>query len=196
MEKVLVFIDGGFISKVSYNLGERSHLKYDLVRFAKRLTGKEELIFSKLFYYNAPPYQSEIPTREQKERKEKYDKFISKLKISGGDEITVREGRLQRTKNEKGEFMFKQKGVDTHLIMDLMTIPVVYPKIKKIILVASDSDFVPIVNRLKQFEIEVMLYTYFDRERNSKFSTSNFLLKSVKKWKQLSKGDFDDCALI
>jgi len=196
MDKALVFIDAGFISKVSYHLGDRNHFKYDLIRFAKLLTGKEDLIFKKLFYYNAPPFQSNKPTPLQRERKENYDNFIKKLKMVGGKEIVIREGRLQRLKNEQGEFQYKQKGVDTHIIMDLMSIPLEYTKIKKIILIASDSDFVPVVNKLKKFGIEVILYTYFERDRKSIFSTSNFLLQSVSRWEQLTKEDFENCRLL
>ena len=41
MDKVLVFIDAGFLSKVSYHLGECNHFKYDLLKFAKFLTGRK-----------------------------------------------------------------------------------------------------------------------------------------------------------
>lgn len=196
MDKVLVFLDAGFLSKVSYYLGDRDYFKYDLIKFAKRITGKEELIFKKLFYYNAPPYQSQSPTPEQKRRKENYDNFIRKIKNIGGEEIIIKEGRLQRLKAENGEFEYRQKGVDTHLVMDLMSIPIEYPKIKKIILIACDSDFVPIVTKLKSFGIEIILYTYFERKRDSLFSTSNFLLQSVSKWEQITKEDFHNCQLF
>jgi uncharacterized LabA/DUF88 family protein len=74
--------------------------------------------------------------------------------------------------------------------MDLMDVPLEHPKVKKIILIASDSDFVPVIERLKSRKIEVILYTYFDRKRHSKFSTSNKLLKSVDRYVQLSEKDF------
>ena len=40
MEKTIVLIDAGFLSKVSRKLGEGHYFKYDLVKFAKNLTGK------------------------------------------------------------------------------------------------------------------------------------------------------------
>lgn len=193
MESAVVMIDAGFLSKVSYKLGEGHYFKYDLLKFAKRITGKRGLIFKHLFFYNAPPYQSEPPTRDEKSRKEEYDSFTQKLKQQGS--ITIREGRCQRLKID-GRYVYKQKGVDTFLTMDLMDMPLEHPKIKNIILIASDSDFVPVIQRLKRHGIKVILYTYFERERNSKFSTSNKLLSAVYRYIRLTMEDFQECRLI
>jgi len=193
MEKTVVMIDAGFLSKVSYKLGEGHYFKYDLVKFAKRLTGKLDLIFNHLFFYNAPPYQSNIPTTEEKKRKMEYDEFIQKLRQQGA--ITVREGRCQRLKIE-GKYVYKQKGVDTLVTMDLMDMPLEHPKIKKVILIASDSDFVPVIQRLKKFGIDVILFTYFERDRKSIFSTSNKLLGTVYRYIKLRKEDFQECRFL
>lgn len=189
MEKVLVYIDSGFTSKVSLNFGGGIPIRYDILKFAKKLVGKEEMVFKHLFFYTAPPYQSTHPSKDEKRRKVKYDSFIDKLKKD--QEISVREGRCQKVK-EDGKWLYKQKGVDTLLTMDLMDIPLSYPKIKKIILIASDSDFVPIIEKLESLGIETVLYTYFDKKRRSRFSTSNELLKAVKRYKQLKESDFKD----
>lgn len=188
MDKVIVLIDAGFLSKVSYKLGEGHYFKYDLLKFAKHLAGKQQLIFKHLFFYNAPPFQSQPPTKEEKKKKEEYDSFIEKLS-QNKEEVTIREGRCQRLKVD-GIYKYKQKGVDTLITMDLMDIPLEQQKINKVILIASDSDFVPIINRLKKFGVNVFLYTYFERERNSKFSTSNKLLGAVTKYIKLKKEDF------
>lgn len=192
MEKAIVMIDAGFLSKVSYKLGEGHYFKYDLLKFSKKISGKQELIFNHLFFYNAPPFQSPRPSKEERKRKEDYDSFTQKL--GQNKEVMIREGRCQRLKVD-GNFKFKQKGVDTLLTMDLMYLPIDYPKIKKVILIASDSDFIPVIERLKKFGIEVILYTYFERDRKSKFSTSNELLKTVSKYVKLTKKDFGDCKI-
>jgi uncharacterized LabA/DUF88 family protein len=80
--------------------------------------------------------------------------------------------------------------------MDLMDIPLEQQKIKNVILIASDSDFVPVINRLKKLGINIFLYTYFERERNSKFSTSNKLLGAVTRYIKLRREDFHNCKLI
>ena len=193
MEKVLVMIDAGFLSKVSYELGEKHYFKYDLLKFSKMLCGNNDSVFKHLFFYNAPPYQSNNPTQNEKERKEEYDSFTNKLDSTG--DVTIREGRCQRIKNN-GKYIYKQKGVDTLLTMDLMDVPLEHPKVKQIILIASDSDFVPVIERLKKRGIEVILYTYFDRIRNSNFSRSNELIKSVSRYVKLKKSDFESCKLI
>jgi len=189
MEKVVVMIDAGFLSKVSHKLGEGHYFKYDLLKFAKNIAGKQQMIFKHLFFYNAPPFQSSKPSEQENKRKEDYDSFTQKL--NQNQEVTIREGRCQRLKFD-GKYKYKQKGVDTLLTMDLMDMPNEYPKIKNVILIASDSDFVPIINRLKKLGIEVTLYTYFERSRKSNFSTSNKLLNAVTKYIKLTKRDFLD----
>lgn len=193
MEKVLVMIDAGFLSKVSRELGEGHYFKYDILKFSKMLCGKNNLIFNHLFFYNAPPYQSNNPSDNERKRKEEYDSFLSKL-TRDKTLVTIREGRCQRLKNN-GKYIYKQKGVDTLLTMDLMKVPIKFPKIKKIILIASDSDFVPVIQELKEMGIEVILFTYFDRIRNSNFSRSNELIKAVSKYIKLKKSDFEGCKL-
>jgi uncharacterized LabA/DUF88 family protein len=189
MEKTVVLIDAGFLSKVSHILGEGHYFKYDLLKFAKNLSGKQQLVFKHLFFYNAPPFQSQPPTSEEKKKKEDYDSFTQKLG-QFRQEVTIREGRCQRLKIE-GTYKYKQKGVDTLITMDLMDVPLNHPSVTKVILIASDSDFVPVIKRLKERGIEVILYTYFERQRNSKFSTSNKLLGAVTKYIKLTNKDFE-----
>ena len=185
-----MMIDAGFLSKVSYKLGDSHYFKYDLLKFSKLLCGKHDFIFKHLFFYNAPPYQRTKPSESERMRKTEYDSFVGKL--NRFDEVTIREGRCQRLR-ENGGFVYKQKGVDTLLTMDLMDVPIEHPKVNKIILIASDSDFVPVIERLKKLGIDVILYTYFERNRKSNFSRSNELIKSVTEYVKLAKEDFEDC---
>lgn len=106
--------------------------------------------------------------------------------------ITLREGRCQRILNEGGKYEYYQKGIDALVILDMYDVKENYPDIKKIILIASDSDFVPVIERIKSKGIQVILYTYFDRKRKSRFSTSNELLKTASKWVKLNESYFED----
>lgn len=187
MEKVLVFIDAGFLSKLNKHFGGGAPMRYNLLKLANTLASKEGMIFHKLFYYTAPPFQSTNPSKDERERRERYDSF--KAKFMGNDEMVFREGRCQKI-NQGGKIVYKQKGVDTLLTMDLMTIPMKHHKTKNVILIASDSDFVPVISELRGMGIDIHLYTYFDRQRNSIFSTSNELLKSVTRYVQLEARDF------
>ncbi|HDZ61139.1 MAG TPA: NYN domain-containing protein, partial [Candidatus Pacearchaeota archaeon] len=133
MEDTLVFIDEGFLSKLSKYFGNGAYIKIDYLKLAKNLAKKQNLSCKHLFYYTAPPFQGTPPADDEKTRKEGYDKFI--IALSKNKEITVREGRCQKIINNIGQVDYKQKGVDALMVSDMVSVPIRYPKIKKIILV-------------------------------------------------------------
>jgi len=192
MEKTIVLIDAGFLSKLTKYFGSGKYLRYDLINFSKNLAKKQKLECTKIYYYTAPPFQSDKPTKEESERYKKYEHF--KENLSKDSIVSVREGRCQRLKVD-GKFVYGQKGVDALAIIDLMSVPLQHKEVKKIILIANDSDFVPVVEKLKELGIEVILYTYYLKQRKSSFSRSNELLKAVSRYVALSKEDFDSCPL-
>jgi uncharacterized LabA/DUF88 family protein len=189
--ETLVFIDANFLSKLSNYFGKGKYLIYDLIEFSEGLCEKQRLLCKQIFYYTAPPFQSEKTTEEEKKRKDGYDRFVEKLRKK---EVIVREGRCQRLKIN-GKFEYRQKGVDILMAMDLMGILLKFPKIKKIILIASDSDFVPVIESLKEDGIKTVLHTYYEKKRDTNFSRSNHLIKSVYKYVLLSKEYFDKAPL-
>jgi uncharacterized LabA/DUF88 family protein len=186
-----IFVDDGFLSKLSKYFGGGAYLKFNRVSFCQKLAVKENLYCKKIFYYIAPPYQSNNPNKEERKRKDNYDKFKKKLINLG---IIFREGRCQKIKNNNN-VRYSQKAVDSLMIIDLMAVPIKNPNIKNIIIIASDSDFVPAIEQLKELEIEVILYTYFVKKRDTGLSRSNFLIKSVSKYSKLTKQDFEDCPI-
>lgn len=186
-EEVLFFIDAGFLSKLSKYLGGDKYIKFKINNFVKNLSSKYNWGIKKIFFYTAPPFQSNYPSQNEIKRKENYDKFKNSL-IK--ENIVFREGRVQRLKID-GNFEYKQKGVDTLLTIDLSHIKEDYPDVKKIILISSDTDFAPILTDLKKRNIEILLFTYFDRKRKSQFSLSNHLLNSCSRWIKLTKEDFE-----
>ena len=188
----LIFIDVGFLEKLSKYFGRGKYLKFDRIKFAENLCKKENLNCKKIFYYTAPPFQSNTPTDQETKRRENYDRF--KTKLLKNKKLFIREGRCQRLKIN-GKFIYKQKAVDSLMIMDLMRIPIEYPKIKKVIILASDSDFVPIIKYLTKLKIEIILYTHYSRKRHSNLSRSNELLTAVTRYVELSKPDFDNCPI-
>jgi len=102
----------------------------------------------------------------------------------------VREGRLQKINN-----IFTQKGVDTLLTMDLSQEPL-RKGINKIILLACDTDFVPILKEIREHnKMQVILYYFSDRQRNSIFSMSNHIL-TVCDEKILLTEEFFKCNLL
>lgn len=184
-EKTLVFIDEAFLSKLSRYFGDGKHLKFDRISFAENISKKQNLAPKKLFLYIAPPFQNSIPSLDDEKRRAGYDNFIKKLRNKG---VVVREGRCQRLKVD-GKFEYRQKAVDVLLAMDLTNTLINFPKIKKIILISSDSDFVPIIKNLEKNNVRTILYTFYEGKRNTPFSRSNELIKSVYKYTLLHKED-------
>ena len=191
LRETLVFIDETFLEKLSKHFGNGKYLKFDKILLAATLAKKQKLNCKSIFYYTAPPFQSDNPTKEEEKRKNGYDRFVNNLKEKG---VIVREGRCQRLKVD-GKFEYKQKAVDILLSMDLMSVPLDYPEVKRIILISSDSDFVPIVESLKEKGVKTILCTYYEKIRDTPFSVSNHLIKSVHKYVQLTKEDFDNSPL-
>lgn len=179
MENCIIFIDGAYLSLVSKFLGKGKHLKFDIKKFAENIAKEENFICKEIFYYNCPPFQGTPPTSEQEKRKAGYDKFISKLDLAG---IRVREGRCQMINNE-----YAQKGVDVLLSIDLVRKA---NEIKKFILVACDTDFVPAINDIREKD-KVKVILYYFKDKNTKFSMSDHILSVCDKKIKLTKEDFD-----
>jgi len=188
MNSALLFVDAGFLSELSKHFGKGKHLKFDYSLFFRYLAEKKNLNLKKIFYYTAPPYQSEKPSKEEALRKKGYDSFINKIKKD--DLILIREGRVQKIINFE-DIKFSQKGVDTLMTLDLAFAKDNFPEVRKFILLTSDTDFVPVIKELKKFGIQVILYTYFERKRSSKFFLSHYLINCCKEVEYLKKEDLE-----
>lgn len=185
LERTLVFIDAGYLSKISKYFGKGKHIKLDLIQFSFSLAQKQNLSCEHIFYYTAPPFQSNPSTPHENVLKAGYDSFIRRMKSNSL--ITIREGRLQKIGS-----VFTQKGVDTLLTMDLCQEPL-SRKIKSVIVIAADTDFVPLFNELRStHRIQIILYYFTDRFRNSAFSMSNHILTACDKKVLLKKEDFTE----
>jgi len=162
-------------------------LKFDYFKFFESLSKKEKLILKKIFYYSAPPYQSNGPNNNQILRKKGYDSFISKVRKN--KLIQVKEGRAQKIIKEDGSIDYSQKGVDTLMTLDMAFSKDKFPNVKRIILLTSDTDFCPVIEELSSFGVKTILYTYYERKRDSKFFLSQHLVKCCSKVRFLKKGD-------
>src|SRR3989344_2683674 len=190
MQDTLVFVDDGFFGLVKnhFQKGDSKPKRY--LQTFRNICKKEDLNLKHLFVYMAPPFQSPKPTEKELFLMRQYQGMTKMLRNKNW--VTLREGRCQKIINRQGKEEFYQKGIDALIILDMYDIKESHPLIKKIILIASDSYFVPVIERMKQKGIEVIIYTYFDRKRHSRFSTSNHLLKVASKWRKLIKKDFED----
>jgi len=181
MKSTIVFIDGGYLSFISKFFGKGKPLKYKMEVFAKNLAESQGLKCKKIYFYTAPPYQNSNPTPEENKRKANYDKFVSKLK---GAKIIIREGRCQKI-----DGTYQQKGVDTLLTIDLSRIPK-KEGILDVIVLTSDTDFVPIIKDLSEDGINVILAYFTDKKRKSGLSLSNHLWKVCKEKIRIKKEYF------
>ncbi len=188
-DNTLIFVDDGFFGLVKKYFSNEDGKPKKYLQTFRNICEKEKLNLKHLYIYTAPPFQSPKPTEKEDSMMARYQNMTKMLRRKKW--ITLREGRCQKFFNKQGKEDFCQKGVDALVIMDMYDIKENYPNINKIILIASDSDFVPVIERMKQKGFEIILYTYFDRKRGSKFSTSNHLLKKASRWKRLTKGDFE-----
>lgn len=190
MEETLIFVDDGFFGLVKKHFQSEEGKNKKYLQTFRNICKKENLTLKHIYIYTAPPYQSSKPTKKEDFLMSKYQNMTKMLKKKKW--ITLREGRCQKVINREGKEEFSQKGIDALIILDMYDIKEKYPNIKRVILIASDSDFVPVIERMRQKNIEIILYTYFDRKRNSKFSTSNQLLNVASKWVKLNSEDFED----
>ena len=161
-DKAAVFIDGGYFAKVRENLGVYD---VDFCKFSDLLCGNYERLFT--FYYDAPPFQSAIPTTIEKLKKANFDKFIYSLKSY--PRFQVRLGKLSRIDSQCSNCgnwttKHKQKRVDNLLTVDL-TRAIWKDNINKALLVTGDSDFVPAVEEANRAQI--LTHVYYLRMGNT-----------------------------
>ena len=183
--KVIVFIDNAYLIRLK-NYFFKEKFKYNLKNFILNIAKKNNLFVEKIFIYDAPPFQTRNPSEKENKKKEYYDKFASLFKKQG---IVLREGRTQRLRIDD-KFIYKQKGVDMLIGIDVVSAKDDFPNIQGIVLLTGDSDFVPLVEKVKKRNLSIFLLTYFDKIRTSSFSKSNHLIRSVTKYFKLTKKDF------
>lgn len=114
---------------------------------------KNDLI--RTYYYDCPPYVSPQPTPEEKSRQERFDRYHYNLKQL--DKFEVRLGSLRKYYNEDRTHNFEQKGVDVKIAIDALRL-CLKGKISRAIFVTGDSDFVPVVEAIKDEGVEVFLF--------------------------------------
>ena len=190
MVNCVVFVDRGIFKlvKKEFEIKEKKNKKF--LQTFRNICKKENLDLKHLFIYDAPPFQSRIPTKLENILRRKYDNI--KKMLDKKRWITFREGRCQKIFNENKSATFNQKGVDSWIVADLCLFQKDFPDINKVILVSSDSDFAPIIKMIREKkEIDVILYTYFEKDRKSRFNRSNHLIQSCSKWEKLLSEDFD-----
>jgi uncharacterized LabA/DUF88 family protein len=165
-DDVIVFIDNGYLKKVSARFKSQNVFNCDIKKFAINLSKEQKLFCKKIYFYDAPPFE------DNKTKSKRYVEYTRNLKTRG---IIVKEGRCQKILIDKARqiYTYKQKGVDAHITMDLLTCAF-EKKANNFILITADTDFVPVIEKVKESKIKVILYCLKNKNRN--FFLSNHLL--------------------
>ena len=159
MARLAIFVDGAYLDSLSkYEFD----VNIDLEKFANAVKDEvasatpEPIDLLRTLYYNCPPYQSNSPTVEERERYAKFRRFADALKYLKRFEF--REGRLQMKGYDRdGKPIFQQKRIDVLLGLDFGLLSG-KRAISHIALVAGDSDFIPAVQVVKPEGVSVWLF--------------------------------------
>lgn len=148
MARVAVFIDGSNLY-FAVKDGLRRQDNVDVEKLSNKLVGSRELV--RIYYYNAPPLPQEDPEvrRAQQAFRDRLG-YINYLQRRDG-RLVQRTFKLECPKcKEAIEYKRHiQKGVDTRLAVDLVTLAVRdYYDIG--ILISGDGDFTDAVNFVKE----------------------------------------------
>ena len=149
MDKCAIFIDGGYLAKVTASLGSP---KIDFLRLSEELAGEDKRL--RTYYYDCAPYAGANPTANERDRKRKFDQFLYSIKRK--PRFEVRLGRLKKYK-VRSNITFEQKMVDILLAIDLVKLSV-ERSIQKAIIITNDADFVPAIKVARDAGVIVELY--------------------------------------
>lgn len=158
MDKIVVFIDGGYLSKLTKDIFTTSNgypKKVDFSKFSSNLSSQCNGELLRTYYYDCPAFVSQNPNPEEREKQKRTDSFFYNLKRL--DKFDVRLGKLNRYFNAEGEIDFEQKGVDVLLAIDALRLAI-KGKIDKAIFVTGDSDFVPVIQAIKDEGVGTILF--------------------------------------
>lgn len=158
MEKAAVFIDGGYLDKIckkKFSNDDGEPPEIDLGKLGQLLASKANAKLKKTYFYHCPPYISPSPTEEERGRQSNYDKFIEALENL--DKFQVRLGNLRKFYDENGEPEYEQKGVDVRIAIDAIKLAL-KSRINKAIFLTGDSDFVPVIEAIKDEGIDTILF--------------------------------------
>lgn len=177
MEKVTIFIDGGYLNRVLKNNFEEPNLDY--AKFCEAICEELDLRRLRTYFYHCMPIVRKGNKKDEKMHSD-MQKFISKLRRLPRFEVKL--GRLQLIGGK-----FKQKMVDVLMSLDIVDM-CFDRQIEHAIIIAGDSDFVPAIKKAKDFGTIVHLFYHPS-------SVHNEVLDEIDELHVLSKELIDKCTL-
>jgi uncharacterized LabA/DUF88 family protein len=160
-DKAAVFIDGGYLQKVTEAFADTSKLSFSMLpridfrKLSDVLCPPSKCERFRTYYYDCPPYQGSPPTDDEKRRVASRERFLHALNEL--PRFEVRLGRLNKITLPDGSADYRQKGVDVSLSLDLAKLSWNH-HIQRAILLTGDSDFVPAVKQAKEAGVTVEVY--------------------------------------
>ncbi len=143
MGQVAIFIDGGYLDKVTFY--DHKNVRLDYKKLIDEMTQPDELI--RAYYYHCLPYQSNPPTVDENNRFSSKQKFYHALSML--PRFQIRLGKLVcRGVSQNGEKILIQKRVDTMVGVD-MALLAGKGKITRLVLFSGDSDLIPAIEAVK-----------------------------------------------
>ena len=163
MDKVAIFIDGGYLEKILKNEFGQPRIDFGKLsqRMAEKTSAGSEII--RTYYYNCPPYQGNPPSREESERYGRKAAFFDGLRRIPRYEVRL--GTLSRRgPDSKGQYNYEQKMVDVLLSIDLVRLSS-KSRISNAAILAGDGDFAPAFRAAKEEAVVVTLFHGEHRHR-------------------------------
>src|SRR3989344_138120 len=155
MEKVAIFIDGGYLNRILKDYFNEPNIDY--AKLCEIICEELKLERLRTYFYHCMP----IIRKDNKVDEKKHadmQKFISKLKRLPRFEIKL--GRLQLIGGN-----FKQKMVDVLMSLDIVNM-CFDKQIQHAVLIAGDSDFIPAIRKAKDHGAVVHLFFHPDSVHN------------------------------
>ena len=169
--KSSIFIDAAYVGKYC----KKKHIQLDYAKLVSELSNSTSLIDT--FYYNCMPIVSNPPTSQEQTKYRNVQRFHVMLERHANMKIKL--GRLQKVWDDDcNRFNYNQKGVDMQIGVDIVQ-QSMQKKIDKVILLASDSDFVYAIQKAKEAGVKTSL-AYFPS-----FAINDSLLDAVDEKVQL-----------
>lgn len=177
MEKVAIFIDGGYLNRVLKECFDEQDIDYG--KLSSIICKKINAEILRTYFYHCMP----LIRNGNKKDEEKHigmQKFITKLKRLPRYEVKL--GRLQFIGGQ-----FKQKMVDVLMSLDITKMS--YDRqIQHAALIAGDSDFVPAIKAAKNNGAIVHLFYH-------PLTVHNELLDEIDELHPITKEFINDCKI-
>jgi len=164
----VVFVDGAYLDKLlelNFNMAKVDYAKFVDLLTVETSTDNESP--SKVFYYHCPPYLPYEPTDFERSRYNNKMRFFGALKQLNG--FTTRLGRLvfRGIKKDTDKPIFVQKKVTTQFALDFMDVVYNEDKVNRIVIVAGDSEYVPLIEAAAESDLDVTLCHGTSKDRNN-----------------------------